>query len=159
MTKQCFKCGEIKPLDEFYRHPQMADGHLGKCKTCARADAVENRTKNLNYYAAYEHSLGRILRRRKRVQGYTRAASKDGSATRWRQQNPRKAAAHNAINHAIGRGAIERQPCEVCGNPKTHAHHPDYSKPLDVMWLCARHHADRHIHERHGVPFPLPESA
>jgi len=44
-TKECFKCGETKPLVDFYKHAGMADGHLGKCRKCARVDAVERRKK------------------------------------------------------------------------------------------------------------------
>lgn len=41
-------------------------------------------------------------------------------------------------------GFLKQQPCKVCGEPKTVAHHANYSKPLAVEWLCPRHHMLRH---------------
>ena len=52
--------------------------------------------------------------------------------------------AHNAVRSAIKMGELKRQPCEVCGNEKSQAHHDDYSKPLDVRWLCQKHHYEHH---------------
>lgn len=45
---------------------------------------------------------------------------------------------------AIKRGELVRQPCEKCGAAKTSAHHDDYDRTLDVKWLCAKHHSQRH---------------
>lgn len=36
--KRCYKCGRLLPITDFYRHPSMADGHLGKCKECTKQD-------------------------------------------------------------------------------------------------------------------------
>lgn len=52
--------------------------------------------------------------------------------------------ARNEVRKARARGDLVRQPCEVCGDISTHAHHEDYQRPLDVRWLCRPHHADRH---------------
>jgi hypothetical protein len=60
--------------------------------------------------------------------------------------NPEKVRAHNTVFVEIRAGRMERQPCEVCGNPRTDAHHDDYARPLDVRWLCRVHH--REIHQR-----------
>lgn len=49
------------------------------------------------------------------------------------------------LNSAIQKGLIKRKPCEKCGTTeRVHGHHEDYSKPLDVVWLCIKHHATRH---------------
>lgn len=54
-----------------------------------------------------------------------------------------------AARNAVSRGTLIKAPCEVCGTDRVHAHHDDYSKPLEVRWLCPLHH--RHIHI-HGCP-------
>ena len=61
----------------------------------------------------------------------------------WAARNPEKRSAQVAVSNAIRDGRLERQPCEVCGE-KAQAHHDDYSKPLDVRWLCPIHHGALH---------------
>jgi DNA-directed RNA polymerase subunit RPC12/RpoP len=62
---------------------------------------------------------------------------------RYRAFNPARA----QVTSAIRAGRLVRQPCEVCGAVKVDAHHDDYSRPLDVRWLCRAHHRQHHIAE------------
>lgn len=133
--KECFKCLESKPFSEFYAHPQMGDGYLGKCKECTRKDNRENRKAKSEQYAEYE---------RLRAKTKVRIDYNISHTAQWRKDYPEKYKAHTSVNNAIRDGRLERKPCEVCG-AKAHAHHDDYSKPLDVIWLCAKHHKEHHV--------------
>jgi ribosomal protein S27AE len=66
-------------------------------------------------------------------------------ARAYRARNREKTKAQNQLNYAIRSGRVERQACELCGtDKKVHAHHHDYTKPLDVRWLCFRCHKASH---------------
>ena len=54
------------------------------------------------------------------------------------------------LSTALSQGKIKREPCRVCGDPKSGGHHEDYTRPLDVIWLCAKHHAEAHT--EHDTP-------
>lgn len=46
---------------------------------------------------------------------------------------------------AVMSGEITPEACSVCGSTdRIHGHHEDYSRPLDVIWLCPIHHSWRH---------------
>lgn len=67
--KECFKCKTSKPIDCFYKHPQMTDGHVNKCKECNKVDVRENYSKKVEYYRDYDKkrqrlSIDRILSHR-----------------------------------------------------------------------------------------------
>ena len=134
--KSCRRCGEAKPLTEFYAHKKMADGHLNVCKEC-----VKNRVKT---HRAENDSVREYDRWRYQNHPDRKNRGKENSK-RYRAKNPEKYKAHTMVNNAIRDGKITKQPCVVCGNLSVHAHHHDYSKPLDVTWLCAKHH-HRHHH-------------
>lgn len=79
------------------------------------------------------------LRRLRRQPGYSTKKNAD-----WQAKNPEKRAAHKAVEWALKRGDLLRGACVRCGAEKAQAHHDDYSKPLEVMWLCRAHHVERH---------------
>ena len=58
----------------------------------------------------------------------------------WRKKFPEKRSAHQAVYRALRKGTLKKSICEVCGVKKVEAHHSNYSKPLDVIWLCTFHH-------------------
>lgn len=61
------------------------------------------------------------------------------------ERYPEKVAARNAVYAAIKSGKLVPQPCEVCGATEdVHGHHDDYTKKLDVRWLCRKHHREVH---------------
>jgi hypothetical protein len=72
----------------------------------------------------------------------------DTRQANWRRANPEKYACHIAAAGALLRGQLVKQPCEVCGateeQSRIDAHHSDYSKPLEVRWLCRAHHVRLH---------------
>lgn len=64
--------------------------------------------------------------------------------TSWRRANLLKYSAHLAVQRALGSGNLEKQPCEVCGVTTVDARHARYDQPLNVRWLCRRHHVKLH---------------
>jgi hypothetical protein len=133
-VKTCFKCGDPKPLAEFYKHPAMADGHLGKCKACTKKDVATHRQTNLPKIAEYERRRFRDPKRKAKVKQYQIAR---------RLRDPQKYKARQMAGNAIRDGRLKRQPCVYCGNPKSQAHHDDYAKPLDVKWVCFKYHREK----------------
>ena len=133
-VKTCFKCNTVKSLDQFYRHPRMADEHLNKCKACTRADVRQHRNnpKFRPKVLAYDRARGCR-------QGPEYLAA-------YRDKFPEKQAAHNAINNAVRDGRIEKPDrCSHCHEMgRVVGHHPDYSKPLEVVWLCDPCHLNLH---------------
>jgi len=134
-SKECFKCKTVKPIEDFYKHPKMLDGHVNKCKECNKNDCTANRNKNIEKVRAYDRKRGKIPERAKAAQEIS---------TAWRKADSRRVIAHNAVTRAVRKGTLVRCPCVRCGKVKSLAHHEDYDKPLEVMWLCQTCHKQRH---------------
>jgi ribosomal protein S27AE len=140
-SKQCFKCKTIRPLKEFYKHSGMADGHLNKCKICTKLDVAEHRLENIEKIRAYDRERAKLPERKKASQEVSNA---------WRKIDKRREKCHSAVTRAIRSGELIRQPCVKCGDKKSLAHHEDYDKPLDVVWLCQPCHKQRHKEIKKG---------
>lgn len=144
--KKCFKCNQIKGLSDFYPHKRMADGHLNKCKECAKKDSDENfKRKMLDpNWQIKERERQRKKEANRRELGLAKPYKRSQISPQERKEK------YGEYVSAMQRGKLIPQPCEVCGKEKSQGHHEDYSKPLDVVWLCVRHHQDRHIHLRNA---------
>lgn len=67
---------------------------------------------------------------------------------KWNHAHMDARRAHGILAAALRKGTVKRGTCEECGSFRVDGHHDDYSKPLEVRWLCRRHHRALHIAER-----------
>jgi hypothetical protein len=129
----------------------MADGYLNKCKQCARKDTVENRAKNVGYYKEYDKERDKLPNRVEQKLAYSKTPkgkqAKVKACRKWNESNKDKYIAHIAVNNAVRDGVLTKpQTCSKCGkgNCRIEGHHNDYSKPLEVLWLCNSCHKSLH---------------
>ena len=143
---KCNKCGgEFEP-----RHWQKRSG----TRCCLDCRNAERRA----HYAEHREEIRAKARLQERTDEYRAmrrrwAATKAGKAAN-RRRNQKKYAkpgaraqhrAHTKVFRAVAKGVLARPDhCELCDESRTEAHHPDYDKPLDVMWLCPKHHRAQH---------------
>lgn len=139
----CATCGAIKenPRDAY-------------CKACKRNKAHQ---KSIEEGRRYKHDDGRnpnCTRCGKEKKGSYVLDSFCSSCKLYykklrkpymTEEQKFKEAVRKLTNSKIRSGHLIRQPCEVCGTEeKIEAHHDDYMKPLDVRWLCKKHHQEHH---------------
>lgn len=152
-TKRCMKCERTKPLSDFYKHPKMADGHLNKCKDCAKRDVRGNRLANIEHYTMYDNQRAfdpeRVAARDEYAKTEAYRESHGRSTKAYRERNPERYKAQTAVNNAVRDGKLIKPARCGCGGPgKVQAYHDDYSKPLEVRWMCHVCHEREHHGER-----------
>lgn len=114
--KKCSSCHQEKPLNLFHKDKTTKTGCSTYCKSCKKEKDK--------------------LIKKPRLQNKEK---KDA----WRKKFPERKNAQAKVFRALLSGKLAKQPCFICGE-KSEAHHPDYSRPLDVVWLCASHHREAH---------------
>ena len=133
--KICSICLKLLPLDSFHKFKGNLDGHYTNCKKCRIQKSHES------YLRRSEKIAMSTKEYRKTDKG--KLARKVEDINR-RKNHPGKYKANYLLTNAVRDGRINRLPCEVCGEIKSEGHHPDYSKPLEVKWLCKIHHNNIH---------------
>ena len=149
---KCKVCG-IEDEDKFYKSIKTY------CREHWKQKVKENREKNADYYREFDrkraHDPKRIAIRNPKLTGKIglycvipkgHSARKEvySSNTLYMARNPKKRYAHEQVRYAVKTGKLIKQKCENCGDKNTQAHHDDYSKPLEVRWLCNKCHKQWH---------------
>jgi hypothetical protein len=137
----CKQCHFVKPLEYFYVSNQT------KCKECVKAAVRANRAEKIDYYRSFDRARGsmphRVAARLEYQQTPDGRAAMRRAHERYCDNHPERRRATITLNNAVRDGKVQRQPCWVCGE-KAHGHHPDYDRPLEVVWLCPPHHRETH---------------
>jgi hypothetical protein len=137
--KTCGTCRSEKPASDFYADKRRRDGLKGQCKRCHCRTSIDSR------------DIGRA--RDSNREHMRRARAKDPE--KFRERDRRRAPMKNRTPHARARFAVAAAvrsgrlvPPRECGRRrrtrKLNAHHADYSRPLDVEWLCTECHGREH---------------
>ncbi len=148
--KECSSCNVTKNFSDFYKMEKMKDGYLNKCKECVKSRVKKHRHENVESIQAYEKSRS-SLSHRVEARAIYQKTEKGIQAVRrakiaYAERNPMIKASHVIVGAAIKNGTLKKpSTCSCCGaSKKVEGHHDDYTRPLDVRWLCSTCHKAWH---------------
>lgn len=133
LNKKCPRCQKVKPLSDYYDNRSSPIGKSYWCKSCDRE--VSRIRGRIN-----DKKPERIAK----TKAWLRSEKGKDSRKRYYIENKLKIRIRSLVVRLVRANKIIKLPCSVCGDVRSMAHHPDYSKPLDVMWLCHKHHSEVH---------------
>ena len=131
---KCSWCKQLKHESQFFKDNSKKNGRRSHCKICANARIRES------YYPKHRDKILSRNRKYYKTELGKKALARNGK--KYREKNPEKSSARQALQNAVHSGKIKRKSCQICGNPKSEAHHKDYSRPFDVDWYCHIHHRE-----------------
>jgi hypothetical protein len=141
----CNICGCTSEDARFY------PGVTSRCAECHKKSVRRNRAEKIDYYREYYRARAKTPKAKEQKRKFNKTprgrAICAASIQRWREKYPGKRQAHIKVANALRDGLIYKpSSCEVCGTNerKLHGHHTDYSKPLEVIWVCPPCHREFH---------------
>ncbi len=150
MARPCKDCGDTPDVARFYA------GVPQRCAECHKQSVRKNRTEKAAYYQDFD-AMRYVRDYEKRRSFHAAYAKTERGKTAIRRgqlayivRNPERRAAHISLGNALRAGKVIRpKECQDCGTvARIQGHHDDYSKPLDVRWLCVPCHTKAHHGER-----------
>lgn len=133
--KICSTCKIEKESSLFQKRKASSDGLTSSCSECLKIRDKLRYSKEREY---------RLLKNKEYLKTEKGKESHKKSVDKWKDSNKNKRAAHVILGNAIKYKKITKLPCLICGNLDVEGHHPDYDRPLDVIWLCTTHHNEIH---------------
>jgi len=157
-TVACAICGDpFQTAHSQGKYCSSACSRVGERASWNKYGQKNSRTRKLYGKDYYQKNKDAVIAR---IDAYHQSEAGKRAAKisdqRQREKFPEKYAARQAVHAAINRGELVRRPCAHCGAGKAQAHHHDYSKPLEVEWLCrACHDAEHRAHRSGTVGFVM----
>jgi predicted RNA-binding Zn-ribbon protein involved in translation (DUF1610 family) len=118
---------------------------IGQTKYCSRSCSGKAGSQIFHKDKVPKENLTHSKPRIKSAAPKTRAEINRRKKLLERQRYPEKFKARIIAQRALRRrNKSADKSCEKCGDKEVQMHHDDYSKPLEVRWLCRKHHNEEH---------------
>jgi len=148
----CKKCNVVKDLSEFY-------AYRSDCRSCFREYIKQYRASDKGKEVRKKEAINARLSGKKQIRQKRYEQTEKGKLQQKKYDAKRyegvegkaRLAAKNAVKYALKVGKLVKEPCWICGEIMSEAHHSSYAKDmrLAVSWLCSVHHNE--IHNPIGV--------
>lgn len=147
----CGKCKLTKLKDAYARkrtESGMKARRIGRNPTCNCGKLKEVQTESECRSCTNERKRRLRLKNKQDPEWVKLETERNISRYRDNLDQQIKRLCRDETRRALRKGYLKYEPCEVCGLEDAQAHHDDYTKPLNIRWLCSWHHAEHHKNEK-----------
>ncbi len=145
MAKYCPRCKKKLFSKHFYKCPSRHDGLRAYCKKCdIEKNDTSARREYMKMYMRKRNGYG-IKKKKSKFKFSDRKEYQRKYSKLRRVKDKEKIACRQIFHTALRNGEVTKKPCSICESEEfAEGHHIDYDKPLEVIWLCKKHHRKLH---------------